>query len=901
MNIPRHDAGKLNDPYRPARERFALLTKFDNWPCPGWISLLLLLALVLLPGLLQAADYRLQQVDLNQLGDGGIKVRFQFSDAGSPPQPRSFAITNPYRVAVDFSDTDKAPEQTRKITGSGVIDTIQLAQAQKRLRATLKLQAEVPHRLVRQENAVVLFLEPRPEDEQSTSSTMPAKASETAMIEAAAADTRAADEAAARHVLQQLKFAELPGDKVQLLLRFAEASPTPSIFALNNPPRLSVDLPGTVNQSQVRSKRVDISSVRDIGIAESAKRTRLVVNLTEEMGYETTTDASAIRITLSPLARGKAARTQVEQAMAVDEPSAKAAEPAAAEVDNIDFRRGEDGGGRLIVKLSEAQTPVDVSRRPAGLMVDLYHTDIPDKLIRRLDVTDFATPVDTIDAYRRGDGTRIEVNTQGEFDHMVYQTGRLLTVEINEPPERPTGAKGEAAFPYEGERLSLNFQDIEVRSVLQLIADFTGFNIVVSDSVSGSVTLRLQDVPWDQALDIVLKTKGLGMRMEGNVMLVAPLEEIAERERKEAEAREQQQELAPLYTEFIKINYARAEDLVSLIEERRGRSGTNTGGGGDNQDQGYLLSQRGTISVDQRTNIIMIRDTAENLELIRNLIEELDRPVRQVLIESRIVSADNDFSHNLGVRSGFTTVQSFDDERGAAAISGSLEGTDSMIGSAADNVRTSGTIFPVALPGFNDRLNVDLPSQGAGNNGTFGIAILGSDFLLDLELSALQAEGRGEVISTPRVITMDQQEATIKQGEEIPFQESAGASGATSTSFKEAALSLTVTPQITPDGRISMDLQISRDSRGQVTNGIPAINTQEVQTRVLVNNGDTVVLGGIQEREKRRDVTKVPLLGDIPLIGWLFRQTSVVDTKGELLIFITPKIIQDNLVSSDAS
>ena len=895
MNIPRHDAGKLNDPYRPAWERFALLTKFDNWPCPSWISLLLLLTLVLLPGLLQAADYRLKQVDLNQVGDGGIEVRFQFSDAGSPPQPRSFAITNPYRVAVDFSDTDKAPEQTRKITGSGVIDTIQLAQAQNRLRATLKLKAEIPHRLVRQENAVVLFLEPRPADEQSTSSTMPANASETAMIESTAADTRAADAAAARHVLQQLQFAELPGDKVQLLLRFAEASPTPSIFALNNPARLSVDLPGTVNQSQVRSKRVDISSVRDIGIAESANRTRLVVNLSEEMGYETTTDANAIRITLSPLARSKAARTEVEQAMAVGEPSAKEAEPAAAEVENIDFRRGENGGGRLIVKLSEAQTPVDVSRRPTGLRVDLYHTDMPDKLIRRLDVTDFATPVETIDAYRRGDGTRIEVNTQDEFDHMVYQTNRLLTVEINEPPERPTGAKGEAAFPYEGERLSLNFQDIEVRSVLQLIADFTGFNVVVSDSVSGSVTLRLQDVPWDQALDIVLKTKGLGMRMEGNVMLVAPLEEIAERERKEAEAREQQQELAPLYTEFIKINYARADDLVSLIEARRGRGGTNRDGGGGNQDQGYLLSQRGSISVDQRTNIIMVRDTAENLELIRNLIEELDHPVRQVLIEARIVFADTTFSRSLGVRSGLTTVQSMNDERGLFALSGSAEATDSIVSEGANNINSTGLALPVSLPTLTNRLNNDFAQPGS----RIGMSILGSDFLVDLELSALQAEGRGEVISSPRIVTMDQQQASIEQGQKIPFETVSQAG--TQTQLEDAVLKLDVTPSITPDGRISMELDISNDSPGEATPEGLAINTQSIITSVMVENGDTLVLGGVQQSRKDFNERKVPLLGDLPLLGWLFRSKQNVDEKSELLIFITPKIINENLISSDAS
>ncbi len=852
----------------------------------------------------QTSEYRLEGVVVDTDQPGEVQVRFEFSEAGAPPQPESFAITNPHRIAVDFAQTAKSEALASSVPGAGSIERIGLAEEENRLRATLSLVDQADYRLQRTDRSVVVSVA-----KQSTPEETQAVQAAPAQAVAPENDEATASQGAAVALIESVDFTSLPGERVQVFVKIQGTVPTPQVFATTNPPRLAIDLPNARSIMKERTRKIEMGNVRSIGMAEVKDRVRLVVNLGDDVDYDTQVGADGIRITMGPPGIERTDDSEMVDALRSESARVASAsrrsdgsgdERVGPQVENVDFRRGGDGGGRIVVKLSDAQVPVDIRRKPGGLVIDLYAVGLSQDLAKRLDVTDFSTPVRHIEVLKTVTGVRMEVDVAGEFTHMAYQTNERLTVEVNEPVQRRAADAEKDVFDFTGDRLSLNFQDIEVRSVLQLIADFTGFNIVVSDSVTGSVTLRLQDVPWDQALDIVLKTKSLGNRMEGNVMLIAPLDEIAEREKKEAEARRQQEVVAPLFTEFVKINYARANDIVTLIEDRRGRRAV----GDQNMradDQGHLLSERGSISVDQRTNTIMIRDTEENLELIRLLIRQLDVPVRQVLIESRIVSADNDFSHNLGVRAGFTTAQAFDNQQGVAAITGSSEGSTTIIDSASANVINTGRVLPVALPELADRLNVNSPSQAAGNNGRFGVAILGSDFLLDLELSALQAEGRGEIISTPRVITMDQQEATIKQGEEIPYQESAGASGATSTSFKEAALSLKVTPQITPDGRISMSLEISRDSRGQVTNGIPAINTQEVSTTVLVNNGETVVLGGIQEQEKRRDVTKIPLLGDLPLIGWLFRQTSIVETKGELLIFITPKIIHDNLVATDAS
>jgi type IV pilus assembly protein PilQ len=492
---------------------------------------------------------------------------------------------------------------------------------------------------------------------------------------------------------------------------------------------------------------------------------------------------------------------------------------------------------------------------------------------------DFSTPVSTIDALRTNRDARIVISANGSYEQLAYQSDNEFTIEIN-----PVAAKDQASSSlfsatkeYEGQRLTLNFQDIETRAVLQLLAETSGKNIVVSDTVTGNVTLRLRNVPWDQALDIVMTTKGLDMRQNGNVIIVAPAEEIAARETADLTAQQAISELEPLYSEFLQVNYAKAADLQTLI------SG----------DGNTMLSERGSIAVDDRTNTLLVRDTAERLQNIRRLVRTLDIPIKQVLIESRIVIVNDDFSRDLGARLGLTAYDENSTD-GVTVISGSGIGTDTMINSAIANLGSSGTIFPIQLPLLNNRYNVNVPIQPAA--GRFSLAVLETEYLIDLELSALEAEGRGEIISTPRIITANQKEAKIEQGVEIPFQQSAS-SGATTIQFKKAVLSLTVTPQITPDNNIIMDLKVHKDSVGEIisTGGlggtVPSIDTRNVETQVLVADGQTVVLGGIYETERRETITKVPFLGDLPFVGFMFRSKQRVDNKAELLIFVTPRIL----------
>jgi type IV pilus assembly protein PilQ len=489
-----------------------------------------------------------------------------------------------------------------------------------------------------------------------------------------------------------------------------------------------------------------------------------------------------------------------------------------------------------------------------------------------------------VDALRTNSDTRIVISAQGTYEQLAYQSDNEFTIEINpavEDAEQQASLFSETK-EYTGQRLTLNFQDIETRAVLQLLAETSGRNIVVSDTVQGNVTLRLRNVPWDQALDIVMTTKGLDMRQNGNVIIVAPAEEIAARETADLEAKRAITELEPLYSEFLQVNYAKAANLAALISSTEG--------------QNSLLSDRGTVSIDDRTNTLLVQDTAEKLLDIRRLVRTLDIPIRQVLIESRIVIVNDDLSRDLGIRLGLTGYNENGDD-GVTVISGTGTGTDTMINSALDNLAdpNNGTIFPIQLPDLANRYNVNVPIQNAA--GRFALAVLESDYLVDLELTALEAEGRGEIVSTPRVITANQKEARIEQGVEIPYQESAS-SGATTTQFKKAVLSLTVTPQITPDNNIIMDLLVSNDTVGDLvasaTGGfVPSIDTRAVETQVLVSDGQTVVLGGIYETERRETITKVPVLGDIPGVGNLFKSRQNVSNKAELLIFVTPKILTE--------
>jgi len=503
---------------------------------------------------------------------------------------------------------------------------------------------------------------------------------------------------------------------------------------------------------------------------------------------------------------------------------------------------------------------------------------MPKNLMRRYDVMDFATPVQTVDALRVEGSSRLVISAQGDFEQLAYQSDNQYTIEIKPSLKR---AAADEKKEYTGERLTLNFQDIDVRSVLQLLADTSGQNIVVSDSVTGSLTLRLQNVPWDQALDIVLRTKGLDKRRQDNVIIIGPTEELASREKAELAARKDLLELAPTRTEFIQANYAKVADLAKLIKTSNGKDS--------------MLSPRGSLSVDERTNTLLVQDTADRLSDIRRLVQTLDVPVKQVLIEARIVIVNDKFERDLGARFGVTSAKSTSGGNGLLAVTGNGNGASSLTTQAQANLNAGNPATPLAAPALLNRYMVNLPS--ASTAGTIGLSLLGGSYLVDLELSAAQTEGRGEVISAPRVITANQKQATILQGTEIPYQEAAS-SGATTTQFKKAVLSLKVTPLITPDNRVVLDLDISKDSVGQLvqsaTGGsVPSIDTQQIITQVLVNDGQTVVLGGVLAITKNKATTKVPFLGDIPILGNLFKQTADTDNKSELLIFITPKILRE--------
>lgn len=682
--------------------------------------------------------------------------------------------------------------------------------------------------------------------------------------------------------LQDIQVQSLPGQRVELKLITSGTAPEPLAFTIENPARIALDLPETSLGLSSRRRDVNLGPLDTVLTAEANGRTRVVLNLDEMVPYETRRSGNTITIVLGS-GNGMASTTTRFAGAEANEQRSYATSGARS-ISNVDFRRTRDGGGRIIVTLTDPSTAVDIRQEGGRIIAVFKDTTLPAELMRRLDVTDFATPVVTVDALRTNLDSRVVISADGDYEQLAYQSDNEFTIEINPAPDESAQAVSlfSETKEYEGQRLTLNFQDIETRAVLQLLAETSGRNIVVSDTVQGNVTLRLRNVPWDQALDIVMTTKGLDMRQNGNVIIVAPAEEIAARETADLEAKQAIMELEPLYSEFMQVNYAKATELAALISSTEG--------------QNSLLSERGTVSVDDRTNTLLVQDTADKLQQIRRLVETLDIPIRQVLIESRIVIVNDDLSRDLGIRLGVTAFNENSSD-GVTVISGTGTGTDQMIGSALDNLAdpANGTIFPIELPTLDNRYNVTVPIGNAA--GRFALAVLESDYLVDLELTALEAEGRGEIVSTPRVITANQTEARIEQGVEIPYQESAS-SGATTTQFKKAVLALTVTPQITPDNNIIMDLLVSNDTVGDLvasaTGGfVPSIDTRVVQTQVLVADGQTVVLGGIYETERRETITKVPFLGDIPGVGNLFKSRQNLTNKAELLIFVTPKILTE--------
>ena len=682
--------------------------------------------------------------------------------------------------------------------------------------------------------------------------------------------------------LQDIQVQSLSGQRIELKLIMTETAPEPLAFTIENPARIALDLPGTTLGLSQRRRDVNQGPLDTILTAEANGRTRVVLNLDGMVPYETKASGNTVTVTLGDGDDYDAGSTQFASSPSSTSSAPSYAAAGARSITNVDFRRTRDGGGRVIVSLTDPGTPVDIRQEGARVVAIFKDTALPAELMRRLDVMDFATPVSTVDTLKTNLDTRIVISAEGKYDQLAYQSDNEFSIEINPVPDQIEEASSlySESKEYEGQRLTLNFQDIETRAVLQLLAETSGRNIVVSDTVQGNVTLRLRNVPWDQALDIVMTTKGLDMRQNGNVIIVAPAEEIAARETADLEARNAISELEPMYSEFLQVNYAKAADLAALI-------GAEAGGG--------MLSERGSIATDDRTNTLLVQDTADRLEDIRRMVRALDVPIKQVLIESRIVVVNDDFSRDLGVRLGVTAYRENGTD-GAAVISGTGSGTDTMVNSIVDNLGNTGQITPVQLPILSDRYNVNVPIAEAA--GRFSLAVLERDYLVDLELTALEAEGRGEIVSTPRVITANQKEARIEQGVEIPYQQSAS-SGATTVQFKKAVLSLTVTPQITPDNNIIMDLRVHKDNVGDVisTGGlggtVPSIDTRAVETQVLVEDGQTVVLGGIYETERRETITKVPFLGDIPAVGALFRSKQLQNDKSELLIFVTPRILEE--------
>lgn len=661
--------------------------------------------------------------------------------------------------------------------------------------------------------------------------------------------------------LEDVSFSSLPGDRLEVKLAFDGQPPEPTGYTIERPARIAVDLKDTTSGLDSRSVPLGNGNAQSMTVVETKDRTRLIFNLVELVPYETVRSGNSLVLTLGGGDTATVATTARESVRASRTGSANSNALA-----GVDFRRGQNGEGRVVVDLGSESTPVDLAEQGGKIRLTMSGVDVPENLRRRLDVTDFATPVNRIDTFVQDGNAVVEIRPEGNYDYIAYQSGSQFTVSVERLTEQEAEARREEKFPYTGEKLSLNFQDIEVRSVLQLIADFTGLNLVASDTVGGSITLRLQNVPWDQALDLILKTKGLDKRQIGNVLLVAPADEIAAREKLELETSKQIAELAPVRLEIIQVNYAKAADVVALIEADK-----------------ELISDRGFVSSDVRTNTISVRETTEKLDEIRRLVSTWDVPVRQVSIEARIVRAQTNVAEDLGIRWGGAAY----DVRGdnVVAIGGSQGAVEEARQAAA------GTNNTITFPGA---LAVDLGVTDDGAS-SFAIGWGSDDFLVDLELSALESDGKAELVSQPRVITADRQTASIKSGEEIPYQE-ASSSGATSVSFKEAVLSLEVTPQITPDDKIIMDLVVNQDSRGEVTLGIPSINTNEVTTQVLVGNGETVVLGGIFQSEVATQTTKTPFLGDIPYLGRLFKRTEHVDERSELLIFITPKILKNDLI-----
>lgn len=712
----------------------------------------------------------------------------------------------------------------------------------------------------------------------------------TAVVEALqgsqAQATPATKEAPAASPLNEIKdivYSKLPGERVQILVRMTNRPADPATFSITNPARVALDFPATRVAMPTKSVAVREGAVSSVAAIEADGRTRIVVSLIKPVGYTAAIDGNNYVITVNPPGAQSAVKEQPKVTH-----FASTRQSGKFSLKTIDFRRGAQADGKVVIKLSDPSVGVDIREQTGEIVVDFLNATVPAELQRRLDVVDFATPVQTIDTFVQGRNARMVITPKGRYEHVAYQTGDIFTINIKPIIEKPDEKKTDE-FGYSGEKLSLNFQNIDVRAALQVLADFTGLNFVVSDTVRGNLTLRLKDVPWDQALDLIVDAKNLAVRRKGNVVTVAPAPEVIAKEKAILESAKASIELEPLVSELISINYAKAEEIASLLKSIKAVTtgagqhpvfGTTATGGGVQAatDSNSLLSPRGQVTVDARTNSLLLQDTPGKIREIRKLIAKLDQPVRQVLIETRLVEATDTFSKSLGVRLGHNRDRQWGNAR--TVTTGSHTALEPYINSNL-----------IQLP---DAFNVNLGSAGVGgaSPAAFTIHAIRGHTLLDLELSALEQEGQGKIISSPRVVTANQKRALIEQGQERAFGTTVLGVGGVVT--KKATLKLEVTPQITPDDRVNLDVLVTKDNFAD-TGSNPLLNVKQINTQVLLDNGETVVIGGIYEQEKSDTITKVPFFGDIPLLGYLFRSKNVRDDKTELLIFLTPRIISENL------
>jgi type IV pilus assembly protein PilQ len=671
---------------------------------------------------------------------------------------------------------------------------------------------------------------------------------------------------AAQNAIQSINSTQQAGAEVVRIELSEPLAAVPNGFTIQAPPRIAIDLPGVGNALGRSNVEINQGNLRSVSVAQAGERTRLVLNLKQASNYKAQLEGKVLLLILESTATpATAAAAAGAGAPAAATRFAEPLNASAQALKDIDFRRGADGAGRVVVDLPSNQVGVDIRQQGQTLVVEFLRSTLPENLRRRLDVTDFGTPVQFVSSAQNGDRVRMVVEPRGAWEHSAYQSDNQFVLEVRNrkiDPNKLTQGPG-----YAGEKLSLNFQNIEVRALLQVIADFTNFNVVTSDTVTGNVTLRLKDVPWDQALDIILQAKGLGLRKSGNVIWIAPKDELATKEKLELESKVQIAALEPVRTQSFQLNYTKAEEVA------KGLTGGSGGGGATSR----ILSNRGSVLFETRTNQLFVTDIPSKLEEIQAMIAKIDIPVRQVLIEARIIEASDTFGRSLGVKlGGFSTAGN------NARVGGNLAGAQAPLGGATS--------------AFSDTQFVNLPATGQNsfNAGTFAVSLFNSAAtrFLSLEISALEADGKGKVVSSPRVITADQVKALIEQGEELPYQ-TATSSGATALQFRKANLKLEVTPQITPEGNVLMDVDVTKDSVGRVTAAGFAIDTKHVKTQVLVDNGGTVVIGGIFEQSERDDVTKVPFLGDIPVLGNLFKTRTRSSNKTELLIFLTPKVVTD--------